>query len=139
MKRAAACVLLSLGACVATPPPPSVEPRPLEDQPLVTRTERVRIETEPGAATPLEAALQPARERVARCLPTSSGKLEIVVTRYQGGSVQLSIAPSASLDPTARDCVLEALSTVDIEQAGGSVGGPAIPPTGYTSLIRISW
>jgi hypothetical protein len=51
----------------------------------------------------------------------------------------LHVEPGQSLDPTTGHCALEALSTIDLEPTGGNVGGPTVPPSGFTSLITISW
>ena len=49
------------------------------------------------------------------------------------------LAKGATLDPTAHRCVLEALSTVDLPDTAANAGGPAVPPSGFTSLITLSW
>jgi hypothetical protein len=91
---------------------------------------------EPGR---LAAALEPVRQRLTRCLPGSGGKVEIRITRNSDGTLWLNVEPGVSLDPTAKDCVLETLSTVDLEQVGSNVGGTSLPPSGFTSLIQVSW
>ena len=49
----------------------------------------------------------------------------------------MTIEPGSSLDPTLRDCVLQALSTIDVPESGanGAVSGAS----GFTSLIAVSW
>jgi hypothetical protein len=79
-----------------------------------------------------------AREPLQGCRQSGGGKVNVRITRSEG-LFHLSVEPGASLDPTARHCVLEALSTVDLEETGGNVGGPTIRPSGFTSLITVSW
>jgi hypothetical protein len=79
-----------------------------------------------------------AREPLQGCQQSGGGKVNVRITRHEG-LFHLSVEPGASLDPSARHCVLEALSTVDLEETGGNVGGPAIRPSGFTSLITVSW
>jgi hypothetical protein len=84
------------------------------------------------------AAYQAARPNLEHCHPGTAGKLEVRLTK-QDRSTQLRIQPGASLDPTEGHCVLEALSTVDLDETAGKVGGPAVKPSGFTSHITISW
>jgi hypothetical protein len=79
-----------------------------------------------------------AREPLQGCRQSGGGKVNVRITRREG-LFHLSVEPGASLDPSARHCVLEALSTVDLEETGGNVGGPTIRPSGFTSLITVSW
>jgi len=106
-----------------------IEPTPLQ----------VRAQTISGSEhTRLSSALIPARERLRQCLPGSNGKVNVLVTQREN-SIHLGFEPGESLDPTAKDCMLEALSTVDLEETGTNVGGTSYTPTGYTSIIQISW
>jgi hypothetical protein len=103
---------------------------------------RVRIEAvNASGISPARVAeaIRPVRDRLTRCLPGSGGKIEIRIVRAPDGTLKLSVEPGLSIDPTAKDCVLETLSTVELEEAGSNVGGTSLPPTGYTTLIQISW
>jgi hypothetical protein len=88
--------------------------------------------------TESSAAFQAAGPHLEHCHPGNAGKVEVRITK-QDRATHLHIEPGASLDPVEGHCVLEALSTVDLEETGGNVGGPAVKPSGFTSLITISW
>jgi hypothetical protein len=141
-------VLVS-AACVAAPPPKPPEPPPTvilkaTTPPDVGSTKpRDAVHLEVTEATGLSPALmtqvyQAAREPLQGCRQSGGGKVNVRITR-EGGVLHLSVEPGASLDPTARHCVLEALSTVDLEETGGNVGGPTVRPSGFTSRISVSW
>jgi hypothetical protein len=99
----------------------------------------LEIEQVEGAtASELRAIFQPALEPVRRCLAGSAGKLNVRLTNRSGG-LEISVAPGESLSPTARACVLEALTAVYLEATGANVGGPGLPPSGFTSLVSVSW
>jgi hypothetical protein len=92
-----------------------------------------------GLPTALVARVyEAAREPLQGCRQAGGGKVDVRITR-RDGLFHLSVEPGASLDPSARHCVLEALSTVDLEETGGNVGGPTVRPSGFTSLITVSW
>jgi len=136
MMRMALLTLVAVvcSACANTAPPRDA--RLVGDPP-----EGIRIRTKTTDGTEpkqLGPSLQIVRERLRPCLPGSEGKVNVVLTR-RDDVVHLSFAPDASLDPRTRDCVLETLSTVDLEDVGNNVGGTSIPPTGYTSVIQVSW
>ncbi len=79
-----------------------------------------------------------ASEALAHCHQPGGGTVHVRIVR-KGASLQMNIEPGATLDPQAHRCVLEALSTVDLPDTAGNVGGPTVPPTGFTSLITLSW
>ncbi|WP_394821368.1 hypothetical protein [Pendulispora albinea] len=130
-------VIALCGACAgekATAPPPTA---PSEAR----NAELVR----PGNETPeanlppsLRVTLSRAREQAQECLPEGSGKVNVLVTRREG-SLVLTFAPDASLDPRTRHCILETLSTYNLEEVGGNTGGTSYKPSGYTSIIQVSW
>lgn len=79
--------------------------------------------------------LEPTQERVAACVPGRSGVVRIRVEN-KNGRTEFSIDPDVELDPTARRCILEALSTLQLDSDDPSkrLGTP-----GFTSHIVISW
>jgi hypothetical protein len=117
----------------ATAPPAS--PGAVEDPSLVRIQPKAAPEEPPK---PFSVSLESRRDMLRSCLQGSSGKVNVVVTREEN-AVHLGFAPDVSLDPRMRHCLLETLSTVDLEEVGGQVGGTTIKPTGYTSIIQVSW
>jgi hypothetical protein len=100
---------------------------------------RLEVERVEGVASArLHALLEPALERARQCLPGRGGKLHIRVTSRESRLV-VSAEPGHSLDPTARACVLEALTTVSLEETASNAGGPGVPPSNFTSLVTVSW
>ncbi len=149
--RWGALALLSSAACAgSTEARPPEAPRPLaaiemdagaiEAGPTeVPGTVHLWVTEANGVPPALVAqAYQAAREPLQSCQQSGGGKVNVRITR-QEGRFHLSVEPGASLDPSARHCVLEALSTVELEDTAGNVGGPAIKPSGFTSLITVSW
>jgi hypothetical protein len=82
--------------------------------------------------------LAPSLGTLHQCAPGSGGKINLEVTAVDG-RIHVAIAPGDSLDPTLRECVLQALSRIDDEQTGGDVPGATVRPTGFTSLVAVSW
>jgi hypothetical protein len=85
----------------------------------------------------IEAMIAPARARIEGCRNASGGKIRIRM-RNVGGKLVFDVEPSASLDPTERRCVLEALSTLHDDGSNLSTGA-TIPPSGFTSIILFEW
>jgi hypothetical protein len=108
-------------------------------KPSAPPTPQIEVKDASGALDPTSAArLGPARGALERCRPGNGGKVDVRVSRQERGLL-LHVEPGPSLDAIAGHCTLEALSTIDLEPSAGSVGGFSIPPTGFTSLITISW
>lgn len=86
----------------------------------------------------VHAIFEPAAEPLARCLPGQSGKINV---RVQGatGALHVFLDPSVSLDERARECAASTLSQVYLEQTGSNAGGPDVPPSGFTSILTVSW
>jgi len=89
---------------------------------------------------PADAALiEPVRSRVEHCRARAGGKLLVRVRRAPGGKLAFDIAPGSSLDPTEKQCALEALSTLDVDESSTAWAGLNVRPTGFTSLLTIEW
>jgi hypothetical protein len=86
----------------------------------------------------LRAIFAPALVSLERCLPGKGGTLEVSVWR-SAGALHVRVEPGASLDPTARRCAAAALSAVYYQETASAVGGPAVPPPGFSSLLTVSW
>ena len=89
---------------------------------------------------PADAALiEPVRTRVEHCRATGGGKLLVRVQKTAAGKLAFDVAPGSSLDPTEKRCVLEALSSLDIDESSTAWAGLHVRPTGFTSLLTIEW
>ena len=86
----------------------------------------------------VQTLFRPALSPLQHCFPGSSGKVVIRLTTVKG-ALAVGFEPSASLDPTMRSCATDALTKVYVQETGSNVGGPAVPPSGFTSLITVSW
>lgn len=88
----------------------------------------------------VEALIAPARPRIEECRGARGGKLRVRVQRTAAGKLAFHVEPGSSLDPRERQCVLDALSTVEAaENKTAWTGGANVPPTGFTSHIVIEW
>lgn len=93
-----------------------------------------------ASPTAPESLVAPVRTRVEHCRATSSGgKLLIRVQKAPGGKLAFDVAPGSSLDPTEKKCVLEALSTLDVDESSTAWAGWNLKPTGFTSLLTVEW
>lgn len=86
----------------------------------------------------VEALVAPVRTRIENCHGSSGGKLRIRVSKA-AGKLAFDIEPGSSLDPTERQCVLDALSTIHEDESSTAWSGVGLRPTGFTSLITIEW
>jgi hypothetical protein len=124
----------------ATPAAPEVVPRPAASAvgprraPVTLVIDRV----EGAEAARTRAAFAPVVERrIAECQPTGNGVIRLrLVSR--AGSSRFTVEPETTLDPRARVCVLETLSTVEIEGISGDAS-PSSRPSGFSALFRIEW
>lgn len=101
----------------------------------------VQVDVRPTSGQPSRMDFEPAAHGLASCRSASGGggKVEVLVARDPTGGISLSVRPGSSLSPTATHCVLEALSAVDVEQTGSNTGGISIRPSGFSSLVTVSW
>lgn len=80
--------------------------------------------------------LEPTQERVAQCVPGTSGTVRVrVESSNKTGETLLTIDPDVDLDVQARRCILEALSVMQLDEDPSKRLGPG----GFTSHIMISW
>lgn len=99
---------------------------------------RVDVTESKGVSSAQLAPLVQAKAPLQHCHNGAGGKINVRITR-KDNVMSMSVEPGASLDLEARHCVLEALSTLGLEETGGNVGGPGGKPSGFTSLITLSW
>lgn len=96
--------------------------------------------TEGCGSSDVETLIEPVRPRIEHCRAGSGGKLEVRVRKAPGGKLAFDLQPGSSLNPTEKQCVLAALSTLDVNESSTAwAGGTSLPPTGFTSLITIEW
>lgn len=155
---------LALSGCMTTPAPsppnrdaeatvvdaPRAEPRvaPGADEPL-GRSSNVTTSSEPALAcrmtvsetegcvqSDVEKWLEPAHQRIAECSGAKGGKVRVRL-RMTGGKLGIDVEPNASLNPTERQCILDALATISADSAPITTGEPRT--TGFTSLVTIEW
>jgi len=87
----------------------------------------------------VEAMVEPVRSRIEHCRGTSGGKLTVRV-RNAAGKLAFDVAPGTTLDPTEKKCVMDALTSLQQSESSTAwAQAPAIPPTGFTSLLTIEW
>ena len=72
------------------------------------------------------------------CSVSGGGKL-IVKLRTEKGKLVAEPQTGSSLDPSARQCVLDALTEANVSQSSNLRSGPMVPPTGFTSLLTIEF
>lgn len=84
------------------------------------------------------AIFAPTRDPIQKhCAPGSTGAMRVKV-KSESGAVRMSVEPGSSLTGPMRRCVLEALSTVGVDDLHGYPNNAA-RPTGFSSLITVSW
>lgn len=139
MKLSLAVVVFAVFACGAPAPAPvasatmSAADRPgAHCRVSVTKTEGCD-------AAQVEALIAPVRSRLEHCRGTSGGKVAIRI-RDAAGRLSFDVEDVTSLDPTERQCVLDALATINADESGTAwAGGAGVPPSGFTSLITVEW
>jgi hypothetical protein len=83
------------------------------------------------------AAILPAAGSMKECRAGSGGAMRIRI-KSDKGATSMHVEHSTSMDGAARRCVLEALSTVDIDDVA-SHGSPSSKPSGFSSLVTVAW
>ena len=77
----------------------------------------------------------PTAQAIEACRAGRGGKL-VVRLHSEKGRLVVDPQVGSSLDPAARQCVLEALSASHIDDLGA---GSNLKPMGFTSLLTIEW
>ncbi len=80
----------------------------------------------------------PTAQAIEACRGPRGGKL---VVRLHTEKRKLVAEPQlgSSLDPAARQCVLDALTASQIDESSNLASGVMVRPTGFTSLLTIEW
>ncbi len=88
----------------------------------------------------VETLAESARPHLEHCRGSSGGKLIVNVRKQPGGKLAFDVLPGTTLDPTERDCALDALKRLDVNESSTAwTGGASFPPTGFTSLLTVEW
>lgn len=135
---AAAVMVIVLLGCAKTTPVGTVAPSSPKDQAnAALRCRFTTSEAQGCGPTEIESLLDPARVRLERCLGPSGGKIRVRV-RDVDGRLAFEIEPGPSLDIRQRQCVLEALATID-DPTSSLSNGATVRPSGFTALLTIEW
>ena len=149
LMKLALLALLAFAACEVTEekPPAAPAPAPVVVAPPTVESRAVSsgegVQLSVAEAQGLDPAIvgkvyAAAREPLGHCHQPGGGTVHVRIVK-QGVSLHMHIEPGATLDPEAHRCVLEALSTIDLPDTAANAGGPAVPPSGFTSLITLTW
>ena len=127
----ALCLLVSTGCTSSSSKPRGPEVHP--SSPAVEVRHARGLD-----ASRVRALVAPSLASLHQCAPGSGGKINVEITVTEG-AIHAAVEPSPSLNPLLRECVLQALSTIDVDQSGGDIPGVSVPPSGFTSLLAIWW
>jgi hypothetical protein len=72
------------------------------------------------------------------CRGANGGKL-VLRLHSEGGHVIAEPQAGTSVDPTAKQCVLDALSRVHVDDTSNVGGAAPVKAMGFTSLLTIEW
>ncbi len=72
------------------------------------------------------------------CRGANGGKL-VLRLHSEGGHLVGETQAGSSIDPTAKQCVLEALSKIHVDDTSNVGGAAPVKPMGFTSLLTIEW
>lgn len=84
------------------------------------------------------ALFTPSVPSIEGCRGATGGKL-ILRLRADHGRIVGDPQTGSSVDPTARQCVLDALSAVHVDDASNVGPNAPVKPMGFTSLLTIEW
>lgn len=71
------------------------------------------------------------------CLSGTSGAVNVTIVRDERG-VHVELDPDQALDPNTHECIVKSLTQVWVDDSQ-SRASPSDRPSGFTSLLRISW
>jgi hypothetical protein len=115
-----------------------VETTPLSGRAAGSPPPALVVETIEGAeAARANATFASARAALGECRPGTGGVLRLRLSAADG-KVHYAVEPGTAIGPQTRRCVLEALSTVDVERVSGDAS-PSARALGFTALIRVEW
>jgi hypothetical protein len=96
-------------------------------------------EVEPGQEALANAILAASKSSLDECRANSGGgKLRLRVVGNKS-SAKITIDPNSNISDSARLCVLEALSTIDVPDTLSQASPSMRPSAGFTSIIAVNW
>jgi hypothetical protein len=99
----------------------------------------IRIENVQGASAAVAGVIfAPVQEPVEKCTPPRPGVLQVRVASH-GGRAAVHLVPGSTVDPTTRQCVMDALAAIDIGSALPPSGQPSADARDFASTVDISW
>lgn len=105
--------------------------------PIVPRA--IVEEVEPGQEALANAILAASKSSLDECRANSGGgKLRLRVVGNKS-SAKITIDPNSNISDSARLCVLEALSTIDVPDTLSQASPSMRPSAGFTSIIAVNW
>jgi len=113
-----------------------VGPRALAPNPLVPT-----VDVEDASGKPQKgpaAALAPLRERMKECTAGRAGVVRVRI-KTDKNRTSMDIEPGSSLDGSTHRCVMETLSTIDVDDVLSRGSPSERPPAGFTSIMRVEW
>jgi hypothetical protein len=142
----AALIVGGVSGCASAMDAPVAPAAPAAPRPAPTETPFTYVHPDPvlsfetiqGAeAERTRAAFAPVTKALSQCNAGAGGVIRLKLVAGDG-KANYAVHPSTSLDPRARRCVLETLSTVDIDGIW-SGGSPSEKPSGFTTQFRVEW
>lgn len=119
-----------------TPAEPAFGPRAIPADPRLPT-----VDVEDASGKPRkgpEAALSPVRKQMKECVGGKTGVVRVRVTSSKNRT-SMAIEPGSGMTDASNRCVLETLSTIDVDDVL-SQGSPSDrPPSGFTSVLRVEW
>jgi hypothetical protein len=118
----------------ATPPQQAAQPAP-----EAKVGPRLMVEGEQGQPlTSAQSAMETARSQLAECTPNSGGILHVRI-RTGPTRTSMEVDPKSSVSGATSQCVLQALSTIDVDEALNQGSPSDRPQRGGVSVVRLEW
>jgi hypothetical protein len=131
------------GACTPTPRSSSTTltaTRPTVAAESPSQSCRLTVtDTEGCAPEEVAALVASVRPRLEACHGSSGGKVRIKIIHHPEGGFTFAVQPGASLNPTERQCILDALATMNETGTSTGLTGLSVPATGFTSHLTIEF
>lgn len=100
---------------------------------------RLRVEGEQGQPhASAQGAFESARKQLSECTPNQRGVLNVRI-RTGPTRTSMEVDPQSSVSRAASQCVLEVLSTIDVDEALNQGSPSDRPQRGGVSVVRLEW